>query len=114
MGYELMQILQGDVAKNFHSLDDIYYFGGQASIKSLLVSFNFYFLDHDEVAAYAYNATDKEEINILPGDIIGVAGNHWNGYSKGLNRRTGQSGLYPNSRITREKWRIVDFPIFDE
>ena len=100
MGYELMQILKGDAADNFHSLDDIYYFGGQSG--------------HDQVAVYSYNARDKNEIDLLPGDIIGVAGNHWNGYSMGLNRRTGRSGLYPSARITQEKWRIVDFPIFDE
>lgn len=29
MGYELMQVRFGDAGDRFHSLDDIYYFGGQ-------------------------------------------------------------------------------------
>lgn len=32
LGYELMQIVRGDAAEDFHSLDDIYYFGGQSGI----------------------------------------------------------------------------------
>lgn len=43
MGYELMQILQGDAGESFHSLDDIYYFGGQHGKFSLL----FYLKDVD-------------------------------------------------------------------
>jgi glycoprotein 6-alpha-L-fucosyltransferase len=42
----------------------------------------------------------------------GIAGNHWNGWSKGTNRRTGQNGLFP-SYLVREKWRIVDFALFE-
>ncbi|KAI1717593.1 variant SH3 domain-containing protein [Ditylenchus destructor] len=98
MGYELMQPLQGDAANNFHSLDDIYYFGGQ--------------LAHDQTAMDTYKAEDPEEIDMEPGDTIGIAGNHWDGFSKGTNRRTGKNGLYP-SYMAKEKWRIVDFPIFN-
>jgi hypothetical protein len=29
VGYELMQIEKGDAGDWFHSLDDIYYYGGQ-------------------------------------------------------------------------------------
>lgn len=29
MGYELMQIRVGDAGSRFHSLDDLYYYGGQ-------------------------------------------------------------------------------------
>jgi hypothetical protein len=29
MGYELMQTEQGDAGERAHSLDDIFYFGGQ-------------------------------------------------------------------------------------
>lgn len=63
-----------------------------------------------------------EEIALQVGDLVGVAGNHWNGFSKGTNRRTGkvrakrgrdvlQMGLYPSYKV-REKWQIVDFPVF--
>ena len=95
MGYELMQILKGDAADNFHSLDDIYYFGGQSG--------------HDQVAVYSYNARDKNEIDLLPGDIIGVAGNHWNGYSMGLNRRTGRSAISQRQNNTRKNGELLIF-----
>uniref|UniRef100_A0A915EMQ9 GT23 domain-containing protein n=1 Tax=Ditylenchus dipsaci TaxID=166011 RepID=A0A915EMQ9_9BILA len=98
MGYELMQVLNGDMADQYHSLDDIYYFGGQ--------------LAHDQVAAESYKAENSNEIDLKTDDVIGIAGNHWDGYSKGINRRTGQKGLYP-SHTVKEKWRIVDFPIFN-
>lgn len=29
MGFELMQVLKGDAGELFHSLDDLYYYGGQ-------------------------------------------------------------------------------------
>lgn len=33
------------------------------------------------------------------GDQISVAGNHWDGYSKGRNLRTNQVGLYPSFKV---------------
>ncbi|KAK0410899.1 hypothetical protein QR680_005383 [Steinernema hermaphroditum] len=95
MGYELMQVLRGDAGERFHSLDDLYYYGGQHA--------------HEQVAVESYKWESPGEIDVQVGDTIGVAGNHWNGFSKGTNRRTGQVGLYPSYKV-REKWRIVDFP----
>ncbi|VDM44450.1 unnamed protein product [Toxocara canis] len=95
MGYELMQIRVGDAGDRFHSLDDLYYYGGQQA--------------HEQVVVEAYKAESKEEINIEVGDVIGVAGNHWDGFSKGVNRRTGMIGLYPSYKV-REKWIVVPFP----
>lgn len=42
----------------------------------------------------------------------GIAGNHWNGYSKGLNRVSNQNGLYPGFK-TVEKVESVPFKAFD-
>ncbi|TKR60360.1 hypothetical protein L596_027617 [Steinernema carpocapsae] len=95
MGYELMQVLRGDAGHRFHSLDDLYYYGGQHA--------------HEQIVVEAYTWETPGEIDIEVGDVIGVAGNHWNGFSKGTNRRTGQVGLYPSYKV-RENWRIVDFP----
>lgn len=57
----------------------------------------------------SYNAESDNEIDLMIGDIIGIAGNHWDGFSKGTNRRTGKKGLYPSYK-TREKYIILDFP----
>ena len=57
----------------------------------------------------AYKAEMDEEIDLEIGDVIGIAGNHWNGFSKGTNRRTGKNGLYPSYKA-REKWITADFP----
>lgn len=46
-----------------------------------------------------------------PGDIVGIAGNHWDGYSKGVNRRTNQDGLYPSYKM-EEVVDIADFPSY--
>ncbi|VIO97550.1 Variant SH3 domain containing protein [Brugia malayi] len=95
MGYELMQVRFGDAGDRFHSLDDIYYFGGQQA--------------HEQVAVESYRAENDNEIDLKIGDIIGIAGNHWDGFSKGTNRRTGKKGLYPSYKA-REKYITLDFP----
>uniref|UniRef100_A0A915BEH2 Alpha-(1,6)-fucosyltransferase n=2 Tax=Parascaris univalens TaxID=6257 RepID=A0A915BEH2_PARUN len=92
MGYELMQIRVGDAGSRFHSLDDVYYYGGQQA--------------HEQVVVEAYEAESKQEISLKVGDVVGVAGNHWDGFSKGTNRRTGANGLYPSYKV-REKWIVV-------
>jgi len=78
-------------------LDDIYYFGGQTP--------------HNQVALVDHVARGVHEIDLRKGDYIGIAGNHWNGYSKGLNRRTNQGGLYPSFKA-RDHINIVDFPLY--
>uniref|UniRef100_A0A0R3S004 GT23 domain-containing protein n=1 Tax=Elaeophora elaphi TaxID=1147741 RepID=A0A0R3S004_9BILA len=95
MGYELMQVRFGDAGDRFHSLDDIYYFGGQQA--------------HEQIAVESYSAENDNEIDLKTGDVIGIAGNHWDGFSKGTNRRTGKNGLYPSYKA-REKYIILDFP----
>ena len=68
MAYELMQTLHPDASTRFKSLDDIYYYGGQGA--------------HQQVAIYAHKASRPGEISMEVGDILGIAGNHWDGYSK--------------------------------
>ena len=63
------------------------------------------------------------------GDVIGVAGNHWDGFNKGRNHRqvrfimkllvlvfsyfrTNKVGLYPEYK-TRERLRVVNFPTYE-
>jgi len=99
MGYELMQVYRGDAGHLFHSLDDIYYFGGQHS--------------HEVIAVEAHVAENGDQIDLSVGDLIGIAGNHWNGFSKGTNRRTQRMGLFPSYKA-REHWRLVDFPRYPD
>lgn len=66
-------------------------------------------LAHEQVAVESYRAEKADEIDLEEGDVIGIAGNHWNGFSKGRNRRTGRVGLFPSYKA-REKYIIVDFP----
>lgn len=54
-----------------------------------------------------------DEIALEPGDVVGIAGNHWDGYSKGSNKRTGGIGLYPSYK-TEDKKVIVKYPDYPE
>lgn len=99
MAYEIMQSLHPDASSWYHSLDDIYYYGGQNA--------------HDQIAMYAHKPQGANEIALEPGNRIGIAGNHWDGYSKGTNRRTGNMGLYPSYKV-RDDISIVEFPSYPE
>ena len=75
-----------DASWRFKSLDDVYYFGGQNA--------------HNVEAVQDHEALDGTgEINMKKGDLIGLAGNHWNGYSKGRNLRTNVEGLFPSYKV---------------
>lgn len=54
-----------------------------------------------------------DEIDFEPGDTIGIAGNHWDGNSKGRNKRMGRTGLYPSYK-TQDKKVIVQYPTYPE
>ncbi|MGH0192513.1 UNVERIFIED_CONTAM: hypothetical protein FKN15_017030 [Acipenser sinensis] len=99
VAYEIMQTLHPDASSHFHSLDDIYYFGGQNA--------------HNQIAIYPHQPRTGEEIMLEPGDVIGVAGNHWDGYSKGMNRKMGRTGLYPSYKV-KEKIETVKYPTYPE
>ena len=104
LAYELMQTrtlnhTMPDWSHSFDSLDDIYYFGGQS--------------DHDQLAIMQHASQSSNELSMEVGDTIGVAGNHWNGFSKGINRRTSQQGVYPGFKVI-EKVKTAHFKAFDD
>jgi glycoprotein 6-alpha-L-fucosyltransferase len=86
MAYELMQARFPDASWRFKSLDDVYYFGGQNG--------------HRMMAAYDHKPNrEMGEIELKVGDTVGLAGNHWNGYSKVRNFRTNEDGLAPSYKL---------------
>ncbi|XP_060530769.1 alpha-(1,6)-fucosyltransferase isoform X2 [Cylas formicarius] len=99
VAYEIMQTYHPDASGRFRSLDDIYYYGGQNP--------------HNVVAVLSHEPQKHGEMIVNKGDIIGVAGNHWNGYSKGRNLRTNQIGLYPSFK-TKDKIETAKFPTYSE
>ena len=100
MAYELMQTTRADASRHFRSLDDIYYFGGQSA--------------HHQVAIERHVAKPgSDELDLLPGDLIVVDGNHWDGFSKGRSVRLGRTGLYPSYKVV-EHLNIAKFPTYDE
>lgn len=95
VAYEIMQAKYPDASARFKSLDDIYYYGGQNS--------------HNRVAVLPHHPRNHDELFLKVGDLIGVAGNHWDGYSKGKNVRTNQVGLFPSFKVN-DKVEMADFP----
>lgn len=86
IAYEIMNSLQPDASAKFTSLDDTFYFSGQ---------------NHRlNVALISHKADGPEEMDLEVGDEIEVAGNHWDGYSLGINLRTHQTLLYPTFKVT--------------
>lgn len=47
----------------------------------------------------SHKPKSPDEMELAVGDIVGVAGNHWDGYSKGRNLRTNQVALYPSFKV---------------
>lgn len=99
IAYEIMQSLHPDASGYFHSLDDVYYYGGQNS--------------HNQRARFPHNSKRSDEMSFRVGDIIGIAGNHWDGYSKGANRRNKQNALYPSYKV-EEVVDIANFPLYND
>ncbi|XP_069156944.1 alpha-(1,6)-fucosyltransferase isoform X2 [Procambarus clarkii] len=99
IAYEIMQSIHPDASSYYRSLDDVYYYGGQNA--------------HNQRARFPHTPRRSDEMALKPGDIVGIAGNHWDGYSKGVNRRTRQNGLYPSYKM-EEVVDIADFPSYAE
>ncbi|XP_023248316.1 alpha-(1,6)-fucosyltransferase [Copidosoma floridanum] len=97
VAYELMQTYHVDAHDKFASLDDVYYYGGQNP--------------HPQIVIINHKPTKKEEIELKINDEVELLGNHWNGFSKGRNLRTGKIGLFPSFKI-KNPVKIVDFPKF--
>jgi len=99
IAYEIMQQRHVDASNRFKSLDDIWYYGGQD--------------EHQQEAVMNHRQNHQGEIELKVGDVLGVAGNHWDGFNKGRNHRTNRVGLYPEYK-TREKLRVVQFPKYEK
>ncbi|KAL0266815.1 UNVERIFIED_CONTAM: hypothetical protein PYX00_009258 [Menopon gallinae] len=97
--YELMQTYVPDATSHFTSLDDSYYYGGQNG--------------HPAVAVIDHQAETALELDLKVGDQIAIAGNHWDGYSKGRNLRTNQIGLFPSFKV-QNRVKVADFPSYAE
>ncbi|CEF69279.1 Alpha-(1,6)-fucosyltransferase [Strongyloides ratti] len=99
MAYELMQVESPDDAGyNYASIDDVYYFGGQQT--------------HNLRAIKSHKSLTKEEISFEKDALIGISGNHWNGWSKGtLVGGNHETGLFPSYKVV-EDWKIVEMPVF--
>ena len=93
-----MQSLQPDASKNVQSMDDIYWILGQS--------------DHDVQAVYPHKSQDSSQIDLNVGDRIGIAGNHWDGYSKGINRNTNRTGLFPSYKV-QDIMVVEEFPTYE-
>lgn len=89
----------GDLSEKFHSLDDIYYFGGQRG-------------PNLQKAKFAHDKRSEEEIDLRVGDEVAMAGNHWDGMSKARNLRTNKFGLFPSYK-TQRVFSRVKYPTFD-
>lgn len=95
VAYEIMQTLHVDASQHFKSLDDVFYFGGQNP--------------HNRMAVLPHHPRTTDEIFMNVGDLVGLAGNHWDGFSKGRNARTNQNGLFPSFKVN-DKVETADFP----
>jgi len=99
IAYEIMQQNHVDASNRFKSLDDIWYYGGQD--------------EHQQEAVLSHLQGQHGQIEMDVGDVLGVAGNHWDGFNKGRNHRTNRVGLYPEFK-TKEKLRVVQFPTYEK
>ncbi|KAL1455011.1 hypothetical protein WDU94_009137 [Cyamophila willieti] len=99
VAYEYMNTMYPDASARYRSLDDIYYFGGQIS--------------RIHIAVLPHTPKDPSEMELVIGDRISVAGNHWNGYSKGTNLRTNQLALYPTFKVVPHV-ETAEFPTYPQ
>ncbi|XP_049875069.1 alpha-(1,6)-fucosyltransferase isoform X2 [Pectinophora gossypiella] len=95
VAYEMMQANRADAAGRVASLDDVYYFGGQNA--------------HDRRATAPHDPAAPDHIAFKKGDLIGIMGNHWNGYGRGTNKRTNARGLFPWYK-TEDQLVLYPFP----
>ena len=88
VAYEIMQTLpeNGDPSSWFRSLDDIYYYGGQNGHNYRAIA--------DQVPSDEVGTETEQLFEMRAGDVVGIAGNHWNGYSKGNSRTRVGHGLF--------------------
>ena len=99
LSYELMNSKHTDASRSFHSLDDVYYFGGQR--------------EHKVRALWPHRPKrGSEELALRVGDVVGIAGNHWDGWGKGKHHGSGVKGLFPAYKM-EDVHDVVDFPTYE-
>lgn len=99
LAYELMQTHHPDASRNFYTLDDVYYFGGQQA--------------HYVRAIKGHTARSNKEISFVAGDLIGIAGNERNGSSVGSLKHSRVKRLFPSYKVEDEVV-IADFPTYPD
>ena len=98
VAYELLQTLHPNAYDFFHSLDDDYWYIGQTA--------------REEEAVIPHEGGEKE-LSFEVGDVIGIAGNHWDGQSKGTRKKTMKVGLYPSHKL-KKIYQIVETPLYSD
>ncbi|XP_066934358.1 alpha-(1,6)-fucosyltransferase-like [Clytia hemisphaerica] len=99
LAYEIMNYKHTDASQRFRSLDDIYYFGGQE--------------EHRVRALWSNEAKSPRQLSFDMGDILGIAGNHWDGQAKALHHRSGKEGLYPAFKV-EDVHDVADYPDYSD
>lgn len=105
LAYELMQAKNFDKVNDAVTIDDVYYFGGQNDHDLEA------FLNHKQRQSIE-TSLDEHHIEVRKGDLLGISHNLWNGYCRGINRRTQVIGLYPCFKAV-EKVKPAPFKLFD-
>ncbi|XP_060868925.1 alpha-(1,6)-fucosyltransferase-like isoform X2 [Metopolophium dirhodum] len=89
LAYEIINgIKYADASTQFISLDDVYHFSDQ--------------IHRLHVAILPHKSNRPQEMDLQVGDEIEVAGNKWNGYSKGTHLRTNKTLLYPTFKLIQK------------
>ncbi|KAL5515827.1 hypothetical protein EMCRGX_G001049 [Ephydatia muelleri] len=99
LAYELMQPLHTDASRLFHSLDDVYYYGGQQ--------------EHRVRAIASHTSTYSGELSMNAGDQLGIAGNEKDGRSVGTHVQSARRGDFPSYKL-EEEIIVADFPTYLE
>lgn len=86
MAFELMNTMNPDASTWYTSLDKEYFYGGQVRrLKEVILP---------------HHANGSYEIDLEVGDEVTVTNNQWNGFTRGINLRTGKDGLFPTFKVT--------------
>lgn len=109
-----MQTKHVDASERFVSLDDIYYYGGGIGLGKIILRIVglertiifqiviFFLYSVDQEAIISHKPRNDNELELQVGDKLSIAGNHWDGMSKGTNRRTNQVTLTFISQLSFE------------
>ena len=65
------------------------------------------------IAIERHESEQHGEISFEVGDVLGIAGNERDGYSVGVNRKSGRRGKFPSYKA-EERFIIEDFPTYPQ